>query len=911
MAESDILMANHLNPNRLLPRSPEGKARQPCGKLTIFFGAAPGVGKTYAMLEAARAELQHEKRDVVVGVVETHGRFETVALVRGLELLPPRRVLYHGVEIEELDLDAALARHPQLILIDELAHTNAEGSRHPKRWQDVEELLDAGIDVFSTLNVQHVESLNDVIAKVTGVTVRETVPDSVLEQAHELKLVDLPPDDLLERLRDGKVYVPAQAQRAIESFFRKGNLIALRELALRHTAERVDAQMQEYRQAQGIEQTWAVAEQILVAVSASPYSPHLVRAARRMAAALHARWFAVYVEPTRPIRLSGKAEQRLAQNLRLAEQLGAEVITLSGEDATEELLRFARERNITKIIVGKPVIARLRDRFRVSVVDKIVRQSGDIDVYVTAGDPEPDKDLPVRQSLRLPELPSWVAAATAALASTTLAWLLFDRDQLADVVMIYLLGIMIVASRFGLGASVLAACLGVAALDFIFIPPYFTFAVQDFRHSVTFVVMFSVAIVISGLTQRAKNQASAARRRERRTAALYELSRELVAARGRQNVIEAAALQLEKVFDCKVLVFSPNPGGPLCRVHASAGLGEENERDGSIAGWVWTNRQEAGLGTTTLPSATALYVPLMASGGIVGVLALCPEHPDRFRSIDERRQVDTFATQLALAMERAALAEETERAHREVEQEQLRNSLLSSVSHDLRTPLAVITGAASTLLESSAVLDAYTRRELAQTIHEEADRLNRLIRNLLDMTRLDSGAIRVKREWLPLEEIVGAALHRLDAQLVHREVKVELPSDLPLVACDAVLTEQALINLLENAAKYSKGPIEIRVTALPREVVVEVADRGPGIPAGQEARIFEKFQRAVREGSEGGVGLGLSICRAIVTAQGGRIWAENREGGGASFRFTLPRTGEAPQLHLSEPMPPSLAEPPG
>ena len=903
-------MAHRPNPDQLLQRITEDEARQRRGKLTIFFGAAPGVGKTYAMLEAARAEMQNEKRDVVVGVVETHGRFETVALVRGLELLPRRRVLYHGVEIEELDLDAALARRPQLILIDELAHSNAEGSRHPKRWQDVEELLDAGTDVFSTLNVQHVESLNDVIAKVTGVTVRETVPDSVLEGAHELKLVDLPPDDLLERLRDGKVYVPAQAQRALENFFRKGNLIALRELALRHTAERVDAQMQEYRQAQGIEQTWAVAEQILVAVSASPYSPHLVRAARRMAAALHARWFAVYVEPTRPIRLPGKAVQRLAQNLRLAEQLGAEVITLSGEDATEELLRFARERNITKIIVGKPVVARLRDRFRVSVVDKMVRQSGDIDVYVTAGDPEPDQDLPGRQSLRLPELPSWLAAAAAALASTTLAWLLFDRDQLADVVMIYLLGIMIVASRFGLGASVLAACLSVAALDFIFIPPYFTFAVQDLRHSVTFVVMFSVAIVISGLTQRIKNQASAARRRERRTAALYELSRELVAARGRQSVIEAAALQLEKVFDCKVLVFSPNPGGPLCRVYASAGLGEATERDRSIADWVWTNRQEAGLGTTTLPSATALHVPLMASGGIVGVLALRPEQPDRFRSIDERRHVDTFATQLALAMERAALAEETERAHREVEQEQLRNSLLSSVSHDLRTPLAVITGAASTLLESSAVLDADTRRELAQTIHEEADRLNRLIRNLLDMTRLDSGAIRVKREWLPFEEIVGAALHRLDAQLVHREVKVELPSDLPLVACDAVLTEQALINLLENAAKYSNGPIEIRVSALSSEVVVEVADRGPGIPAGQEARIFEKFHRAVREGSASGVGLGLSICRAIVAAQGGRIWAENRDGGGASFRFTLPITGEAPPLDLSEPMPQSLTEPP-
>ncbi len=895
------------NPDELLRRISEETERQKRGKLTLFFGAAPGVGKTYAMLEAARAELAHEQRDVLVGVVETHGRFETRALVHGLDLLPQRKVTYCGVEIEEFDLDAALTRHPQVLLVDELAHTNAEGSRHPKRWQDVEELLDAGIDVFSTMNVQHVESLNDVIAKITGVLVRETVPDSMLEKAHEIKLVDLPPDDLIERLREGKVYVPAQAQRAIENFFRKGNLIALRELALRHTAERVEAQMQEYREAQGIEQTWAVAEQILVAVSPSPYSPHLVRAARRMAAALHARWYAVYVEPISAIQVPKAAQQRLAQNLRLAEQLGAEVTTLSGENATDEILRFARERNITKIIVGKPVVTRLRDRFRTSFVDHMVRQSGDIDVYVTAGDPAPEESLPEPQPRRVPQISSWGAAAAVPLLSTAVAWLLFGRDQLADVVMTYLLGIMIVASRFGLGASVVTVLLSVAAVDFIFIPPYMTFAISDFRHAVTFVVMFSVAIVISGLTQRVKNQAAAARQREQRTAALYELSRELVAAQGSRRVIETATHQLEKLLNGKVAIFTPSASGTVSRAYASPGFAEASGREDSIAQWVWANRQEAGVGTTTLPGATALYVPLMASGGIVGVLGLNADPPDRFRALDQRRLLDAFATQVAVAVERTGLADQTEKARREVEKEQLRSSLLSSVSHDLRTPLAVITGSASTLLQSSTRLDAAMRRDLMNTILEEAERLNRLIRNLLDMTRLDSGAIRVRKEWLPLEEVVGAALHRLDAQLTGREVEVELPADLPLVSCDPVLIEQTLINLLENAVKYGAGPIKIGATSVPGEVMVEVADRGPGVPMDQATRIFEKFHRVAHEGGTSGVGLGLSICRAIVSAHGGRIWVQDREGGGARFRFTLPVTGEAPPLELSEP-PPDLAE---
>jgi two-component system sensor histidine kinase KdpD len=896
------------NPDELLRRVVAEQARAKRGKLTIFFGAAPGVGKTYAMLEVARAEMEQEKRDVVVGIVETHGRYETGAQLLGLELLPRLKLQYRGVEVEEFNLDAALRRRPQVLLVDELAHTNVEGSRHPKRWQDVQELLDAGIDVLSTMNVQHVESLNDVVAKVTGVRVRETVPDSLLEQAHELKLVDLPPDDLLERLRDGKVYVPAQAQRAIENFFKKGNLIALRELALRHTAERVDAQMREYREAQGIEQTWAVTEQLLVAISPSPYSAHLVRAARRMASSLHARWFAVYVERRSARQLPKAMEAQLSKNLRLAEQLGAEVVTLSGDDPTDEILRFARERNITKLIIGKPVITGIWHRFRVSLVDQIVRKSGDIDVYVTAGDPDDEQKSPEKPATTPLHVPSLVAAVAVSAVASGITLLLFGRDQLPDVVMIYLLGIMLISSRFGLGASVLAAFLSVAAFDFFFVPPYLTFAVADFRHTTTFSVMFIVAIVISGLTQRIRNQAVAARERELRTAVLYELSRELAAAQDSQRVLQAAASNIEKVFRSQVTVFTPQSSGRVGRVYSSTSQGEASERDLSIAQWVWSNQREAGIGTGTLPSAGALYVPLTASGGMVGVLGLTPAESDRFGQVEQRRQVDAFAAQMALAMERALLAEETANARREIEAEQLRSSLLSSVSHDLRTPLAVITGATSTLLEGATTVDEATRQDLLTTVLEEAERLNRLIRNLLDMTRLESGAVKVKKEWLPLEELVGAALNRLDARLSGRDVHVEMPADLPLVPCDAVLIEQTLINLLENAAKYSTGAIDISAGFTSGEVVVEVADRGPGIPPGEEKRVFEKFQRATHEGNPDGVGLGLTICRAIVAAHGGRIWVTSRAGKGAAFRFALPVDGEAPPLPASEPPEPRAAE---
>jgi len=886
------------DPDGLLRRVTSEERRARRGKLVIFFGAAPGVGKTYAMLEAARSE-RDLKRDVVIGFVETHGRFDTGALVIGLELLHRLKVSHRGVVVEEFDLDAALARKPGLVLVDELAHTNAQGSRHAKRWQDVDELLDAGIDVYSTLNVQHVESLNDVVAQVTGVVVRETVPDRVLEEASEVRLIDLPPDELLERLAEGKVYIPEQAQRAAESFFRKGNLIALRELALRSVAERVNAQMRMYKTEHGIQRVWATAERVLVCVSPSPASARIVRAGRRMAASLHAPCIAAFVETPASLRMSDADRQRLADNLRLAEELGAEAITLKAERAAQETVRYARARNVTKIVLGKPTHARWRDFLSPSFLDEIVRSSGDIDVYVISG----EVTTPAsggRGGRAQPKLEPRAYAATIATAvgATAVAWLLFGQRQLADVVMIYLLGIILVSLRFGYGPSIVTAVLSVLLLDFFFVPPYLSFAVSDFQHVVTFTVMFVVAVVISNLTRRVRLQADEARSRERRTASLYGLSRELAATRATSSLARVAAQHVHDIFEAKVAVLLEVPDGRLDNVATGDHAFTPDEKERGVAAWVFSHDKPAGLGTETLPSATALYVPLRGSQGRVGVLGAEPSDPRRFHDAEQRTLLDILASQIALALERGRLAEQAQQAHLQMEAERLRSSLLSSVSHDLRTPLSVITGAASALLQSEPALTSAARRDLAETIHEEGQRLNRLVRNLLDMTRLAAGAVKIAKEWQPIEGVIGAALGRLEDQLRGRELDVRLPPGLPPVPIDGLLIEQVLINLLENAAKYTPAgtPIDISAHASGGTFVIEIADRGPGIPRELVDRIFEKFYRLPGEGAGGGAGLGLAICRGIVEAHGGGISAANRDGGGAVFRFTLPIDGPPPVL---------------
>ncbi len=885
------------DPDELLRRVAEEERQAERGKLTLFFGAAPGVGKTYAMLVAAREE-QAEGRDLLVGIVETHGRAETSALLEGLPVLPRRPVPYRGVVLQEFDIDAALARRPALLLVDELAHTNAEGSRHPKRWQDVEELLDAGIDVYSTLNVQHVESLKDVVAQITGVTVRETVPDSMLEQAHEIRLADLPPDELLERLREGKVYISEQAARAVDSFFRKGNLIALRELALRRTAERVDAQMRQYRRDQGIEATWAATERLLVCLSWSPHSARVVREASRMARGLHATWLAVYVETPGSVRLSAEDKAWLSENLRLAAQLGAEVVTVSDEKPAEAILRVARERNVTKIVVGKPRALRKRDRIFGSFVDDIVKESGTIDVYVTAGSSGPPETLPDRRPRSAPGRLGYLAAAGLVVLVTVVARFAFGHAYLADVVMLYLLGVVVASLTLDRWPSLSTAVLSVVAFDFFFIPPYLTFSVSDFRHVVTFTVMLLVGVVINHLTLRVREQATGARERERRTAALYEMSRALGEGVERSALVTRAADHIARVFESDVLVFVSDERDLSVIHRTTGGRVQASAQELGVARWVWTNRKQAGLSTNTLPGSPGLFIPLATTHGLLGVLGVVPKDPSRFDDPEEHRFLEAFAAQMGVAVERTQLSEQAQTARLDADREELRNALLSSVSHDLRTPLGVIEGASSALLDAEVTLDPSTRRDLVETIHEEAERLNRRVRNLLDMTRFEAGAVRLDYEWQSLEEVVGAALARVEKHLGGREITVSLPPELPLVLCDGVLIEQVLVNLLENAIKYSPAdtPVEVSGSDAAGEVVATVADRGAGIVAGEEDRIFEKFYRSERTRATGGVGLGLAICRAIVSAHSGRIWAENRPAGGSAFRFSLPKGQESAAL---------------
>src|SRR6266571_4972100 len=674
------------NPDALLTRVQAEEAQQARGKLKIFFGAMAGVGKTYAMLEAAHAR-RADGMDVVVGWVDTHGRAETEALIAGLEVLPRRSVAYRGTTVDAFDLDAALQRHPALILVDELAHTNAPDSRHAKRWQDVEELLDAGIDVYTTVNVQHLESLNDVVAQITGVLVRETVPDSLLDQAADVELIDLPPDELLQRLREGKVYVPEQARRALDHFFHKGNLIALRELALRRTADRVDAQMQVYRRTHEITETWPTTERILVCVSPSPLSARLVRAAQRMAALLRAEWLAVYVETPAHLRLPEADRERVIHTLRLAEQLGAETVTLSGQSVSEEIVTYARTRNVSKIVVGKPLRPRWREIVFGSVVDELARNTDDIDVYVISG--EHDDSRP--PSTRPPDHTSdWAAygwALAVVLLCTVLDWLMFPVFEKANLVMVYLLGVTVVAVRGERLAAIMASVLSVAAFDVFFVTPYWSFAVTDLEYLVTFAVMLVVALVISTLAVRLRQQAEAARQRERRTAALYAMSRELARTRGVGDLLQAAARHIHEVFESQVSLLLPDATGHLRpwddAAHGqSHGLGGPvlfalDTKEQSVAQWVYVHRQMAGLGTATLPSAAAVYVPLLAARGAVGVLGVRPVQPRRLQAPEQLHLLETFANQIALVLERATLAEAAQHAQVQIETERLRSSLLS------------------------------------------------------------------------------------------------------------------------------------------------------------------------------------------------------------------------------------------
>jgi two-component system, OmpR family, sensor histidine kinase KdpD len=867
------------DPDALLRRVHEEEARARRGKLKIFFGFAPGVGKTYRMLQVARDLVIEQKLDVVVGLVETHRRSETAAQVLGLTLLPRRRVEYRGRVLEELDLDAVLARRPALVLVDELAHTNAPGSRHAKRWQDIDELLDAGIDVYTTVNVQHLESLNDVIAQITHVRVRETVPDSVLDRADEIELVDLAPEELGKRLAEGKVYLPDQAGRAADSFFRRGNLLALRELALRRVAQHVDRDVLAYREHHGVDRILPAGERVLVCVGAAPSSARLIRAGARMAAGLRAPWTAAYVEG-----LSfGSTEdrERLDAHLRLAESLGATVIRLSGARVADVLLAWARKNNVTRIVIGKPTHSRLRDRLRGSMLDAIVRGSAEIDVHVITGDEETERPpAPTTRPRR--SLGPYAFGSGVVAAVTGVAWFLHTFTSIPDVEMLYLLAVMIVAVTAGRGPSLLAAGLGVLAYDFFFVPPTLTLAVKDVRYVLTFAMMFGVGVLLSELAGRVRRQEQQALAREARTGVLYAFSRDLAAADG-ASAPAVVARHAAATFDADAWVI--DDAHQIAAASAGTAL---DGKEAGVARWALEHGRPAGLGTDTLPGSRTLSIPLQIGGTVCGVLSLEPRAP---LQREQRELLDVFSRQAAIALERDRLAEEARAATLRARTEEMRSSLLSAVSHDLRTPLAAITGAGTSLRDDAELPDD-TRRELLDTICEEAERLERLVANLLDMTRLESGALSVKREWVPVEEIVGSALTRLERRLVGREVTTDVDPGLPLLQGDPVLLEQLLVNLLENALKYTPAgsPIDVGAHASATAVTLEVADRGPGIDPAIASRVFDKF---VRTGTSG-VGLGLAICRGIAQAHGGSIAVAARDGGGAVFTVSLPRGGEPP-----------------
>ncbi|MFO0663690.1 MAG: sensor histidine kinase KdpD [Polyangiaceae bacterium] len=886
------------NPDSLLVRVNRQAAREKRAKLRIFLGFAPGVGKTYRMLSVARDLIDTHRKDVVVGVVETHRRSDTAAMTIGLELLPPRKVVHREQTLKEFDLDRAIARHPSIILLDELAHTNAPGSRHPKRWQDALELLDHGIDVFTTVNVQHIESLNDVIAQITHIRVRETIPDSILDRADELELVDIAPEELLQRLGEGKVYLPEEAKRAASHFFKRGNLLALRELALRHMAQHVDEDVLEYREEHGVVDTWAAGERILVCIGPAPSSGRLIRAAHRMATGLRAPWSAVYVESAALGGMTEHVRDRLESHFRLAESLGGNVKRLSGERVSSALLNHARKYNFTRIVIGKPTHSRLRDRLRGSLLDEIVRGSGDIDVHVIRGDEgvekprvESDRVAPVRWD-------AYGKAAMLILAATALALAVRSVFPLPDLIVIHLLAVMLAAIKYGRGPSVAAAALSVAAYDFFFVPPFYTFAVSDGRYILTFAMMFGVGLVVSELTARIRRQEHDALAREARTAALYALSRELGAAEDVTQASSAVARHAGTVFDGEAFVLMGVQGSEELSTVAS--FPEEarlEHKDRVVAKWTFDHGKVAGIGTDTLPGAAVFAAPLESPRGANAVLAVRPREGAPIRT-EQREFLDGLCRQAALALERLRLAEEAGAAALRAKTEEMRSALLSAVSHDLRTPLAAITGA-STSLRDDKGLDETVRADLLDAICSEAERLERLVSNLLDMTRLSSGAVTLKREWVPLDEIVSSALARLDKVLGARVVRTDLAPDLPLLSVDAVLFEQLFINLLENAVKYTPqgSPIEIAAKASDREVSIEVRDRGPGLPLAARELAFERFYRGAHVGVPG-VGLGLSICRAIAQVHGGIIRAEDRPGGGAIFRITLPLPEGAPTMAL-------------
>ena len=896
------------DPDALLAQIRQDEQREARGRLRIYFGSSAGVGKTYAMLVAAR-KLLADGVDVLAGIVETHGRSETAALLEGLPLLPPALVDHRGKRLAEFHLDGALARKPGLILVDELAHSNVPGSRHPKRWQDVEELLAAGIDVYSTLNVQHLESLNDVVGGITGIVVHETLPDTFFDRADEVVLVDTPADELIERLAAGKVYTPAQAERAARNFFRKGNLMALRELALRRTADRVEDDVQAYRSDRSIAQVWKTEGALLCCIGPHGRAEHVVRSTAQLARQLAVTWHAVYVETPALQRLEGSRREAILQAVKLAQDLGASAAVLSAQDIAPALVDYARQYNLSKLVLGpgqrpqgvpawwprrtlgQAIAARAPDIDRIEVGQSSPRARPALAPRSTAAEDDAATGEHTRR---------YLLAAAACVATALLSHGLAPFFDQANIVMVFLLAVVGVGVWLGRGPAVLAAFLNVAAFDFFFVAPRLSFAVADVQYLLTFGVMLVVGLVTGQLTAGLRFQARVATHRETRSRALFEAARDLSNMLTNEQAVEVAQVIIAREFRAQVVIYVLDANDRLQPPKTQAG-----GLDVGTAQWTLDHNQAAGLGTDTLAGSAWLYLPLKATMRSRGVLAVQPEQPRFLLVPEQRQQLDTFAALTGMALERVHYIAVAQSATVQMESERLRNSLLAALSHDLRTPLAALVGMAQMLASSQPALTP-PQQGLATGISDKLLRMTDMVTNLLDMARIQSGEIRLRVEWQSMEEIIGSAVKAAQGVLGERALSVRIDPGVPLVECDAVLIERVLANLLENAGKYTSGqtPVEILVRAVDDQLRTSVRDHGPGVAKGQEELIFEKFTRGSAESATPGVGLGLAICRAIVEAHRGRIWVEpgvepNRPQG-ATFTFSLPLGTPPPVDHAAD-----------
>ncbi len=877
------------DPEHLLERVSAEDPRR--GRLKIYLGMAAGAGKTFSMLSDALTAKQRGL-DIVAGYIEPHGRVETEQLAAQLESLPVRTLTHNGLSVNEFDLDGALKRHPQVLLVDELAHSNASGSRHTKRWQDIEECLAQGINVYTTLNVQHIESLSDVVTRITGASVYETVPDAVVRKADEIELIDITPDELIQRIRDGKVYLTDKVESALSNFFKPGNLLALRELVLRVTAERVDEQLITFRRLHDVNQIWPTKPRVLVCVSPNYPAESLVRAAWRLATSLRTDLLALTVENVTRTEEWQARGKRIKSGLELAESLGAQIVRSTGDDTVAEILRVAKERNATIIVVGKSMRSRVSEYLFSSFVDQLIRASGDLDMYVIANKTQAEYK-PLTQKVTRPSWSGVFSALFLTSATTLVCILAYPFMDLSNLIMIYLLAVAWAGSKLGRVESVITSVLSVLAFDYCFVPPRWTFAVSDMQYFVTFTVMLVIALLISTLTMQLKSQAQSINRRERRTAALYEVSKRLASAASPAQIAAVVHQASFNLFGCPGQLFVPNASAELESFAHGLNHNPTNQNEMAVARWVATHRIPAGLNTETLAGSKGQYIPVSPNSTPSAVLALF--YAENKHQLPSDALVEAFATQIGSALERVMAEVESTSVQLQVERERVRNLLLSSISHDFRSPLAAISGAADTLVEQDSSLNPH-QSELVNSIRDQSHRLSRLVRNVLDLTRLEAGEIQLRIEWESVEELIGSALERTQSLLGKRSIDIQLPQNLPLLQVDATLMEQVFVNFFENIAKHTPDTTQIWLSARieKQRLIVSLIDNGPGLPKGHESQIFEKAFRG--PSAQEGFGLGLTICQAVMRAHAGEISAVNRSTGGAQFELAFPLPHRQPEV---------------